>query len=662
MRMIRCLFVIGLFHVLFVASVAEAEEAHDTAVLTLSDGQSDYSLNATMDILEDAARQWSYEDIQSQEVQGRFKSAGGKSSFGYTRSAYWIRAVILNESSEAKWEMILNNSLMDKMEVYAPGGAVFLNRYYPTFAINLPQDQPATVYIRIETLGSMVAPIQLIEQSAVYNHANVELILFGFFYGANFVIVAYQLALYWYTRNRAYLYYTLSVVAFAGGLFIWNGLVRPFIGAGYLSGSTSEISVWNSPSALYDFFYVLGRWMGSLFLLHLLLPRTYAPMADRICRLVNIACPIVCLGIVFAYPLGIGSFLFWFKYVTLLLILWVIIICAWRGSRVARQLAMVKVPTVLVAVVPKALLLLGLLPSNPYTHFSSQFSSIGELIFMAIILYGLMDQMRKKEENAQRKLMNTLEDWNTDLERTVAEQTASLQRANEELEQIQASRTQLLQNISHDIRGPLTYVQGGIQVLVNKLTVAPDQQHYLLGKVYDKVLVVNRYIDDLFEISRAQGMQTPVALEKVVFNDWIEGIFEELAMDIEHTGRRCARRRSTSEADTEVWIDAHLIKRVLSNLVHNACKFTPPDGTITLQTFHRTDAVIIMVGDTGEGIEQEHLIRIFERHYKAGEAQGSGLGLAITKEIVERHGGAIWVESKPGEGSQFYFTLPKVDN
>ena len=110
-----------------------------------------------------------------------------------------------------------------------------------------------------------------------------------------------------------------------------------------------------------------------------------------------------------------------------------------------------------------------------------------------------------------------------------------------------------------------------------------------------------------------------------------------------------------------VLADAERARLVLTNLVHNAVKFTPPGGKITVSAELNAAEVIVSVEDTGVGIPADDLSRIFERFYKADRARsggGTGLGLAIAKHVVQGHGGRIWAESVEGQGSTFYFTLP----
>jgi len=110
-----------------------------------------------------------------------------------------------------------------------------------------------------------------------------------------------------------------------------------------------------------------------------------------------------------------------------------------------------------------------------------------------------------------------------------------------------------------------------------------------------------------------------------------------------------------------VYADQERIAQVIINLIHNAIKFTPPNGTITVKAEYDDSRIIFSVKDTGVGIEPENLRRIFERFYKADKARsggGTGLGLSISKHMINAHGGKIWVESAFGEGSTFKFSLP----
>jgi two-component system phosphate regulon sensor histidine kinase PhoR len=109
--------------------------------------------------------------------------------------------------------------------------------------------------------------------------------------------------------------------------------------------------------------------------------------------------------------------------------------------------------------------------------------------------------------------------------------------------------------------------------------------------------------------------------------------------------------------------DRARVEQVMLNLVHNAIKFTPAGGMITVSARAESSVIVVTVADTGVGVAHDEIPRLFERFYKADRArssEGTGLGLAIAKHIVQVHGGSIWLESTPGAGSRFFFTLPRA--
>jgi signal transduction histidine kinase len=127
-------------------------------------------------------------------------------------------------------------------------------------------------------------------------------------------------------------------------------------------------------------------------------------------------------------------------------------------------------------------------------------------------------------------------------------------------------------------------------------------------------------------------------------------------------------KRQTLEVDLpvslpHVAVDSHRIGQVVSNLVSNAIKFTPQEGAIRISSHQRDREIVVSVADTGPGIPQEYLSKIFDRFWRAPgtKEKGSGLGLSIAKGIVQAHGGTIWAESQLGKGSSFFFTLPLAD-
>jgi two-component system phosphate regulon sensor histidine kinase PhoR len=170
---------------------------------------------------------------------------------------------------------------------------------------------------------------------------------------------------------------------------------------------------------------------------------------------------------------------------------------------------------------------------------------------------------------------------------------------------------------------------------------------------------VTQMVEELLELSRIESGQVPLRLAPTTVGEVVIPPTDRLRPQAERAGVELVIQ--LSDELPRILADVDRARQVVSNLVHNAVKFTPPGGSITVAARPDGDEVTISVQDTGVGIPAEDLARIFERFYKADRARsggGTGLGLAIAKHVVQGHGGRIWAESIEGEGSTFYFTLP----
>jgi len=174
-----------------------------------------------------------------------------------------------------------------------------------------------------------------------------------------------------------------------------------------------------------------------------------------------------------------------------------------------------------------------------------------------------------------------------------------------------------------------------------------------------EVDTLTQMVEELLELSRIESGQAPLRLAPTSVAELVIPPVDRLRPQAERAGLEITVLLPPELPP--VVADLDRARLVLTNLVHNAVKFTPPGGRITVAAEPAGDEVILSVQDTGVGIPADDLPRIFERFYKADRARsggGTGLGLAIAKHIVQGHGGRIWAESAEGQGSTFHFTLP----
>jgi PAS domain S-box-containing protein len=227
-----------------------------------------------------------------------------------------------------------------------------------------------------------------------------------------------------------------------------------------------------------------------------------------------------------------------------------------------------------------------------------------------------------------------------------------------EAQQATRARDDVLAVVAHDLRNPLNTVTMAVSLMLENTPVERVQERRQVEIVRRAADRMNRMIQDLLDVKRMESGRLSMDMRpeqvSVIVGDTIE-MLRPLAV-----GSSITLESSVADGLPDVLVDAARIQQVLSNLVGNAVKFTPRDGSVTVRAEPLGSEVRFAVVDTGPGIPPEQLPHIFGRFWQAkpSDRRGIGLGLAIAKGIVEGHGGRIWVESQVGSGSTFYFTLP----
>jgi signal transduction histidine kinase len=238
-------------------------------------------------------------------------------------------------------------------------------------------------------------------------------------------------------------------------------------------------------------------------------------------------------------------------------------------------------------------------------------------------------------------------------------------RINQQMEKLgesDAMRRDLIANISHDLRTPLANLQGYIETLLLKNGSLADEErrHYLQISVRHCERL-NTLIADLFELAKLDAQNTVVNREPFSMGELVQDVVQKFSLKA--SGKNIGIVTNISGELPFVYADIALIERVLENLLDNAIRHTPEEGSVSIVMNHEDGNIAIQVRDTGEGIPREDLPRIFDRFYqldssRKGTSGHSGLGLSITKKILELHERDIRVESRPGSGTTFTFTLP----
>ncbi|PZD93609.1 histidine kinase [Paenibacillus sambharensis] len=294
------------------------------------------------------------------------------------------------------------------------------------------------------------------------------------------------------------------------------------------------------------------------------------------------------------------------------------------------------------------------------------------ILMQAFIISTRFSKALRSVETVSEQLL----ELNNHLEDRIEERTVALRKSKEEieatnieLEKLERSRRHLLTNISHDLRTPMTLIQGYLEAMQDGIVQGKDQQDHYVRMMLGKIESLNRLISDLFELSKLESGQVTFDRKKVLLRNWIDDIREFYELDIENRGMQLhIVEPDTARADSDrisVFMDEMRINQALGNLIYNALKHMQPGGLIKLVfTYNPVRRKIILdVRDDGSGIASEDLPFIFDRFYKKDKSRnsaggGSGIGLAIVKEIIELHEGQVSADSVPGEGASFRIELP----
>jgi signal transduction histidine kinase len=236
----------------------------------------------------------------------------------------------------------------------------------------------------------------------------------------------------------------------------------------------------------------------------------------------------------------------------------------------------------------------------------------------------------------------------------IAELGASFNEMAARLEELFDARRELVAWASHDLRTPLAAIRAMIEAVEDGVAT-PQQYTQALGM---HVRTLGALVDDLFELARIDAGILTLELEDAQ----IAGLVDSCVRGLEaEAGRRNVRLETRLDGASFVRCAPEKVERVLLNLLTNALRHTPSDGSIAVLVEPATGEVLVSVEDSGDGIAPEVLRRVFDRFWRADPARsagGSGLGLAIARGLIEAQGGRIWAENRPGGGARVSFTLP----
>lgn len=248
------------------------------------------------------------------------------------------------------------------------------------------------------------------------------------------------------------------------------------------------------------------------------------------------------------------------------------------------------------------------------------------------------------------------------LERTrqqIREALANKQKSEEETREV-------ISNISHDLRTPITSIKGYVEGIMDGVADTPEKMDRYIKTIYNKANDMDSLITELTLYSRLDANSIPYNYHMLNVCEYFNDGALDIGLDLEAKGLKFEYKNSVSE-DVVIIADPEQLRRVINNIITNSIKYMGrEDGTISITILDIGDSIKVEIADNGQGIAMKDLPYIFDRFYRSdvsrnSSKRGSGIGLSIVKKIIEDHGGYIWAASVEGEGATINFTLHKYE-
>ena len=251
------------------------------------------------------------------------------------------------------------------------------------------------------------------------------------------------------------------------------------------------------------------------------------------------------------------------------------------------------------------------------------------------------------------ELYNNYEDMRLRLKESEEEKQENVQRNKE-----------MIANISHDLKTPITAIKGYVEGIMDGVADTPEKVDKYIKTIYNKANDMDRLINELTTYSGIDTNRIQYNFHRINVADYFGDCVEEVGLDLESKNIKL-NYSNLADRDTVVIIDPEQMKKVINNIISNSVKYMDKqDGIIDIRILDEVDSIRVEIEDNGKGVAQKDLQRIFDRFYRTDASRnsaqgGSGIGLSIVKKIIEDHGGYIWATAKEGEGTCMHFVLRK---
>ena len=292
---------------------------------------------------------------------------------------------------------------------------------------------------------------------------------------------------------------------------------------------------------------------------------------------------------------------------------------------------------------------------------------------LTIWVYRSILRPLSKLQEATRKIRDGNLDFTLDIEeddeigelcQDFEEMRIRLKESAEQKIQYDNENKELISNISHDLKTPITAVKGYVEGIMDGVADTPEKMDRYIRTIYNKANEMDRLINELTYYSSIDNNRIPYNFHRINVAEFFADCVEDVGLDLESKNIQL-NYSNLVEPDTRIIADPEQLKKVINNIIGNSIKYMDKEkGVIDIRLLDEVDSIRVEIEDNGKGIAAKDLGNIFERFYRTDASRnsmkgGSGIGLSIVKKIIEDHGGYIWATSKEGEGTCLHFVIRK---
>lgn len=659
--------------ILLLVTLYSLNAAAQSNIIKLDPFINHYNLGTNIEILEDKNGVLKIEDLLNNKTDRDFiRSKAEVPKYGYTTSVYWIRLRVNNPYKYSK-DMYLEIGYphLDFIELYTPDNynnyhkeiagfhynfenRTLLHRNF-IFKVNINQGN-SIFFVKIKSSSSLKFPMVLQTREYFAEKASDEYMALGLYYGILLVMILYNLFVFISVRDKSYLYYIIYIISFMLFSLSINGLAFQYIWPHSIR--------WAKIST--PFFIFLGILTIGQFIRTFLNLKELAPAAEKMVLFMmfwSLTGMVISLTMEYSFATRLSATTTIIAVVNYFI---VGIISAIRGNRTARYY-LAAWTMFLIGCSLLGLQYAGYLPSNFVTQYSVQIGSAAEVILLSFALGDRINILKEEKESAQIRTIEIQRNATENLEKKVAERTMELNKANENLKELDKMKSNFFANISHEIRTPLTLILSPVEsVLQGEYDEKIDDSFF--RNLQRNAVRLLKLINNLLDFSKIEAGRMDMKIQEVdivlLIRNYISTILS--AAESKKISLNCAPLNNV----VMLYIDIEKMDKIVMNLLSNSLKFTDTGGFINVSV--RDDDKNCYVGfeDSGIGIPSDKYESIFDRFSQVDSGltrkyEGTGIGLALVKEFVEMHGGTITVKSRyitdypDDHGTTFIVTIPK---